>query len=334
MKLKDISFPSVAVIVVGTNEQHWLNNCLTSVVANNYKGKVEIIYIDNNSCDGSLEFVSHNFSTVKIIANDENIGFSGANNKGIKLALKLNAKYIFLINPDTRTPKNLISRLVDFMDQNEDFGAVGPLQQVYGTSPDDDDLALNEWSKLALENQGKHIFSPDLLDYQILDEISPLENATFTTNALEHPYVQGAAMFIRSIILKKLEGFDINYHTFYEEIDLCRKIKWLKYRVALLTDLYIQHQGGGSTAISNYKKNLMMRNKYYYLLTDPTWNISQICLLFRRWITNDIKVFCSKDSLSFLSNILQLIKLLPAAIRIRRRNKILTGNHGIKLFKL
>ena len=85
---------------------------------------------------------------------------------------------------------------------------------------------------------------------------------------LEHAYVQGAALYARSALLCQIGLFDEAYHTFYEEVDLCRRARLAGWRVALLTDLGIGHHGGGSTTRSSYRRRQMMRNKYYYLATD------------------------------------------------------------------
>jgi GT2 family glycosyltransferase len=80
--------------------------------------------------------------------------------------------------------------------------------------------------------------------------------------------VQGAALYASSVALREIGLFDETYHTFYEEVDLCRRARLAGWRVALISELGIGHHGGGATAGSVYRRRQMMRNKYYFLATD------------------------------------------------------------------
>jgi GT2 family glycosyltransferase len=310
---------SVALIVVGTNEKPWLSRAFSTLLSNGYKGRLEIIYVDNASHDGSLDFVKTHFPSVHTLRSLRNLGFSGANNLGIQKALALHVKYVFLLNPDTASPKHLIQRCVEFMEAHPEFGAVGPLQSVYGEPLEMANPPLNEWSQLALQNGERHTFYMHFPGYSLQEE--PPFPALKIEHVLEHAYVQGAALLLRTCILGNCPWFDPTYHTYYEEVDLCRRIRWLGYRIGLLTNLFIQHKGGGSTAEGRYRKRLMMRNKYYYILTDPTWNFCQITRLFRGWIARDLQIQSLEDLRTVTENLLWLFLHFPKALYQRGKNK-------------
>ena len=305
---------SIAVIIVGTNEAGWLQPAIQSILDNDFRGILKIIYIDNCSNDNSIQLIKEYFPSVEIIANNSNLGFAQANNLGIDYALKEKFNYIFLVNPDTFSPKTLLNDLLNFMNKHSDFAVIGPLQCEYNKQKDGfTDQNLNNWSKQALHNGTKHAFHMDFDNYIIEEQITFKFNKV--DNVIEHYYVQGAAIFIRSQALEKEKGFDVNFHTFYEEVDLCRRFRWSGLRVGLLTNAFIKHKGGGSTESSIYKRTLMMRNKYYFLFTDPSWDIKMIRMLAWKWFKNDIKAFFANDKIILLKNIYWLISKMPVILK-------------------
>lgn len=318
MDKKKIIKKLVAVIIVGTNDSQWLMSALGTLTSSTYKNQL-IIYVDNDSSDGSVKLVKKNFPDVTIIENNSNLGFAAANNRGIDLAYNLKSDYIFFVNPDTKTPPDLVDGLVEFMEAHKRFGAIGPLQLNYNALDNSD---LNKWSLEALKNGDKDVFYMDLPSYDI--KLSWKNNQVHLDNIIEHFYVQGAALFIRTKITGFKIKFDPIYHTFYEEIDLCRKIRWLGYRVGILSDKFINHQGGGSTSISNYKKLYMMRNKYIYIFTEPTWEKKKILLITSRWINNDLRNFQYRDLNIYLNCFFSLIINFPKIIHRRLQNAQMT----------
>lgn len=280
------AFPKTAVVVVGTNEKKWLFNCFDSLSQSNYPA-LQIIYVDNNSDDGSVDYLRSSFPNILIIRNSENKGFAGANNVGMKYAVGLKSKYIFLVNPDTISQPDLISKLVRFMEMHPKFGIIGPLQSNYN-----DFDKLNDWSNHALKNQDKSVFH----HWNSWKPNISTEGEDKITDILEHAYVQGAAFFLRAEILDKIGYFEEIFHTFYEEVDLCRKTRWIGYRVALLLDVKIQHFGGGDSKNSDYRNYHYTRNKYIYLLTDPEYTHFEILNLSLRWLIHDFKGVIKKTS--------------------------------------
>ena len=89
----------LAISIVSYNSLDFLKECLDSIAANPPDVKYEIIVVDNASSDGSAEFVERNFTQVRLILNDKNIGFAAANNKAIKSS---DSRYILLINSDCK----------------------------------------------------------------------------------------------------------------------------------------------------------------------------------------------------------------------------------------
>jgi GT2 family glycosyltransferase len=276
--------PRVATITVGTTESRWLETGLGSLVASDTEGLELIVhYVDNASRDGSPTFVQERFPAARLTQNPKNFGFARANNIGMATALTEGADYIFLVNPDTRTPQGLIRDLVRFMESWPDYAIIGPMQYEYDGSTSLDEY--NEWSTVALRVGERHAFAGDWPDHPSL--ASPLEGRA--PNTLEHPYVQGSALFARADALRMIGLFDEVYHTYYEEVDLCRRARWAGYRVALALDLGIQHKGGGGAGHGRYRRVQMRRNRYYCLFTDVDWKLSATARLAAKWLRRDLR---------------------------------------------
>ncbi|MCX5397194.1 glycosyltransferase family 2 protein [Streptomyces sp. NBC_00102] len=277
--------PKVATITVGTNEKRWLPDCLSTLLTSHTPDlDLAVWYSDNASTDGSTALVRDDFPSARIIQNDSNLGFAQANNVGMRAALADGADYVFLVNPDTRTPPDLIHQLSAFMERHPEYGICGPMQYVY---TDNGPVSLdehNEWSRTALRLGeadgfvGDRPFRPS--------PAGPAEGRAPDT--LEHAYVQGAAFFVRAEVLRTIGLFDRVFHTYYEETDLCRRARWAGWRVALNLRLGIQHFGGGGTGASTYRRVQMRRNRYYFLFTDITWSWPAILGLAGRWLRQDL----------------------------------------------
>ncbi len=274
----------VAAVTVTTNDGPWLHACLSTLTASVLDDNTElrVILVDNASTDGGADRVERRFPGVTVIRNSRNEGFAGANNRGIDAALVHGADFVFLVNPDTRTPPDLVHRLVTFVRGWPGYGIVGPLQHAY--SQDGWDTELNAWSRTALAAGEAHAFAADGVEHP-----SPAgPRAGRAPETLEHAYVQGSALFCRADVIRDVGAFDVTYHTYYEETDLCRRARWAGWRVALLLDLSIQHHGEGGTRASLYRRRHMLRNKYYFLFTDAEWRWREILPLVRRWLAGDL----------------------------------------------
>lgn len=282
-----IATPVVAAVMVGANNLTWIGPALTSLLISSGQGDgfdLVSCYVDNGSKDGSAEFVRSTFPTVQMIENGANLGFAAANNQAAQLALDDGVDYLFLVNPDTWTPPDLLLRMTRFMQRWPSYGIIGPLQWAYNHPGDTDGQpSPNAWTIEALragERHVLHLSAPQLPP-------PPDPGTPRAPHTVEHAYVQGAALFARADMLRRIDIFDETYHTFYEETDLCRRARIAGWRVALLTDLGIYHKGAGGGA-SAYRRLQMMRNKYYFLLTDIDLPVSDMIKIAAGWLRRDL----------------------------------------------
>ena len=104
----------VSVIIVSYNVRSYIAHSIESIISSKYEN-IEIIVIDNNSYDGTCDYLKNEYNDkcdIKIIRNKNNIGFGKAINKAAKIA---NGDYFFILNPDTIIEENTISILLDYL---------------------------------------------------------------------------------------------------------------------------------------------------------------------------------------------------------------------------
>ena len=112
----------LSVIIVNYNVREFLEQALRSVCRAGDGLEMEVFVVDNNSVDGSAAMVRSEFPHVHLIVNEENVGFSRANNQAIRRA---RGRFLLVLNPDTIVQEDTFTKLLDFMRANPDAGAVG-----------------------------------------------------------------------------------------------------------------------------------------------------------------------------------------------------------------
>lgn len=98
---------NVYIIIVTFNGMQWLSKCLESTIP------YPVIIVDNDSTDGTVDYIKKHYSEVKLFVNKENLGFGQANNIGISYALQHGAGYVFLLNQDAYLQKSAIGKLIE-----------------------------------------------------------------------------------------------------------------------------------------------------------------------------------------------------------------------------
>ena len=116
----------ISIIIVNYNGQRWLKKCLDSIYNQTYKN-YEIILVDNNSTDNSIELVKNNFPKVNILCSKKNLGFSGGNNLGIK---KSKGNLIMLLNNDTWVESNFLEKMEETYSKFNN-AVIGPTEADY-----------------------------------------------------------------------------------------------------------------------------------------------------------------------------------------------------------
>jgi len=253
----------LSVIIVNYNVRFFLDQCLRSVFNSLKNISSEVFVVDNNSLDGSVSMIRKNFPDVNLIRNNENLGFSRANNQAIK---KASGEYILLLNPDTLVEEFTFEKCIRFMDDHKDAGALG-VRLIDGKG-----RFLPE-SKRSLPTPGvafskifglTRLFSKSkLFGKYHLGYLNPEE--THKVDVLT-----GAFMFLRMSALDKTGLLDENFFMYGEDIDLSYRLKKAGFSNYYYPGTTIIHYKGESTRKSSinyvvqfYKAMIIFAKKHF-----------------------------------------------------------------------
>jgi GT2 family glycosyltransferase len=237
----DPSFPmQLSVIIVNYNVKHFLEQCLYSVREAITGLTAEVIVIDNNSTDNSMEYLPPRFPTVRFVANKENTGFAKACNQGLSMA---SGKYILFLNPDTIVPEDCFTKCIAFMESRPEAGGLG--------------IRMIDGSGKFLKESKRAFPSPLTSLYKLfgLAKLFP-RSKVFSHYHLGHlderqnnevDVLAGAFMLIRKEVLDKIGSFDENFFMYGEDVDLSYRIQKAGYKNYYFADSSIIHFKGEST---------------------------------------------------------------------------------------
>ncbi len=211
--------------------------------------QTEIIVVDNNSSDNSIEYLTPKFPLVRFVANKENTGFAKACNQGLQLST---GKYILFLNPDTIVPEDCFQQCISFFESHTDAGALG--------------VKMVDGSGKFLKESKRAFPSPMTSLYKLfgLSKLFP-RSKTFSRYHLGHlpenenheaDVLAGAFMMIRKEVLDKIGGFDETFFMYGEDVDLSYRIQKAGYKNYYFAGTSIIHFKGESTrkASMNYVK--------------------------------------------------------------------------------
>lgn len=217
--------PLVGIILVNFNGREDTFECLDSLSKITYKN-YKIYVVDNGSTDKIAEDVNKRFRKVCILENNDNLGFTGGNNTGIKVALKDDCKYVLLLNNDTIVAPNFIEPLVKRLESNSKIAMTTPKIYFYGEK--------KLWAfggtidRMLCRSPHIGVNTEDTGQYQ---------------NPIRVDRVTGCSMFIRSEVIEKYGMFDDRFFIYEEETDWCIRLTRKGYIFIVEPESVIWHKG-------------------------------------------------------------------------------------------
>lgn len=260
--------PDISVLIVSFNTEKRLRECLTSLKTQ-ASINMEILVLDNASRDGSAAMVEQEFPEVKLIRSTVNLGFGNGNNKAFK---ESQGQYLVLLNSDALLPPDALKQAMQQMEADPKVGMAGGRL----TDPDggwqpsarrfpsllDEFLNL---SGLAAKFPQSKFFGR--FDRTWADPLIPAEV----------DWVPGAFAIIRRDLIKQIGLFDPRFFLYYEEVDLCRRIKQAGFKILYWPNLHIAHIGGES---SKTVEGVSFTSKGSQL---TLWRMRSQLLYYRKW---------------------------------------------------
>jgi GT2 family glycosyltransferase len=232
----------LSIIVVSWNVREYLRNCIISINNSSHDLKVEVIVVDNNSSDKTMEMLKKEFPWVITVSNTENVGFARANNIGFRYA---NGRTVMFLNPDTIVHNNALKILVDFLQSQEEVGMVGP-KLVYPNGRIQNTCARKLPTMSSEILVGRFCFQhiPFIGKYYYKKFIKPYDYE----NSQVVEAISGSAMLMRPDVFYKLNGFRENYIYTGEDIDLCYRVQKDGWLIFYKKEAFITHYSGKSSS--------------------------------------------------------------------------------------
>lgn len=297
----------ISIIIVSYNTKEFLVHCLQSIVEHVSKDiSYEVIVVDNHSSDGSVEAIKNEkigIKILKIIENRENVGFSKANNIGIKQA---KGAYLLFLNSDTVVPQNTIEEMFVFMEQHTKAGAATCKVCLIDNRLDDACHrgfptpwnAFCYFSGIAKIFPRVKLFTGYNLSYMNLE------------NTHEIDACAGAFMMVRREAGEQIGWWDEDYFFYGEDLDFCFMLKQNGWKIYYIPTVSILHYKGVSGGIKQISKQITPASKKTKLrATQARFNAMKIFYekhykdrypAIIRWLVMrgiDIKLFFAKNSL-------------------------------------
>ncbi len=290
---------SVSVVVVGYNGDRWLPSCLKSLEQASVH-RLQLVLVDNhnNPCIASLDLSAFD---VDVIETPRPMGFAEANNFGL-LKTRFRSDLTVFLNQDTVGREGWIDAVVAAFGDDPGIGVMCPALRTY---------EFEEWE-------------PNLLN--CLHD-SGIDSETLSADGelirgLKH--VTGSAMVIRTSVLQQTGPFDPIYGSYYEDFDLCRRVRAAGYEIAVCRSASVGHfQGSVSTdpAERERREAMLIRNRLIYRLRDCSGSRVPLLLrhcfltLPRSLIRGVLRTPSSQSVRSTLAAHLGLLKLSPRLLR-------------------
>lgn len=241
-----------SIVIVTWNGLHHLKRFFPSVAATNYPD-FEIIIADNNSTDGSKEWIKEHYPEVKIAAFDGNYGYTGGNNRAVPYAKK---EILLFLNNDVEVTPDWLVGISTAFEADEEVAIVQP-------------KLLSVEQPEYFEYAGAAGGYLDMLGYpfcrgRVLDTVE--KDVGQYNEETEIVWASGAAFAIRKEIFTILGGFDEDFEFHMEEIDLCWRALNMGHKASYTPKSVVYHLGGGSLPMGSPRKVYYnFRNSLYML---------------------------------------------------------------------
>lgn len=233
-------------IIVNYKSEQCILNCLASIYdkVSSLAG-FEIIVV-NNDKEEKLEKVVESYPEVKIVPSGENIGFGAANNLGAQLASR---EYLVFLNPDVEILSADIGTVLEEFRKNESLGAIGS-------------RLITPEGKVQKWCTGREI---NLLDLARNNLGFPRSRKIWKSKVkTETDWVAGTAFFIPKKLFNEMGGFDENFFMYFEDIDLCKRIRSLGKKILYFPEFCVRHRSGESYRDKKTQKRDYYNSQEYY----------------------------------------------------------------------
>lgn len=242
--------PKIAVLVLGYNDKNYLEDVIKSSLNQNYDN-FELIYIDNLSTDGSLNYIKKNYPNIRIIRNNKNLGYAGAYKYAIEKIFEENFEGAVLLNPDVVLNKNWLLNLVKSSYADEKIAIAQ--SKIFLWDGKNNNLANTFGNKI------------NYLGFGFCGNYKKGDNQEFSKD-IEIAYASGCSMLIKKDCYLKIGGLDEKFFLYYEDQDIGWRARIKGYKVILSSKSIVYHKYKFHKGKTNRKKVFFLeRNRLYFI---------------------------------------------------------------------
>lgn len=262
-----------SVVILNWNGKQWLSKFLPILIERTTLPDCEIVVADNGSTDDSVDYLQHEFPTVRLICFDKNYGFAEGYNRAIDC---IESEYVVLLNSDVEVAPHWLEPLIEFADSHSNVAAVQPKILSWHRH---EERKHNPALPDIFEHAGAAGGYIDALGYpfcrgRIMSYVAE-DHAQYDTPA-KVLWTSGACMLCRTAIYKKEGGLDAEFFAHMEEIDLCWRLNCRGYELWCEPRSVVWHVGGGALNYEHPQKTFLnFRNSlltlYKNLPTSRLW---------------------------------------------------------------
>jgi len=249
-ELTDHHPTEIAVLIVAYNGRHFLEDCLSSVLASDDDGIIKrVVVVDNGSTDGTQDYLAETFPQVDCLSESENLGFAGGNNRGWDHIQQRypNAAYVCLLNQDTKVASGWLTPLVRHLQQHPNVACVQ--------------------SKLMLHPQTDRLNSAGnrshFLGFGFVTGYGEVDAGQYS-QPRSIDFASGAAMVVRAPVLRRFGLFDPMLFLYLEDVELGWKIRQAGLDVVFVPESVVYHKYTFKRDHPNYF--FLERNRLWLLL--------------------------------------------------------------------
>ncbi len=237
----------LTISIISYNTKNLLRDCLNSIYQNAGEYRFEVIVVDNNSKDSSAEMVEKEFSSIRLVRNRENVGFSRANNQAIK---ESKGRYILLLNSDTVFISDASSKMIHFMDTHPEAGAVGAKVLRPDLTAQASTRGSLDLRTLFISFFGLKSLIPPAHRGFIVKLLGPLLGKTARSyvdcyedesNPVLVNEISGVCFCARREVVKQVGLLDENFFMYYEDTDWSARIREKGWKMYILPEASIIH---------------------------------------------------------------------------------------------
>ena len=245
----------LSVIIVNYNGGGEIVDAIRSVFATAADMEMQVIVVNNASTDGSMQMISREFGAqVMLVEMGRNAGFAAANNAGLE---KASGAYVLFLNPDTVVQDGALQAMVHYMDAHPQTGACGGNLYSRSMQPQ-----FSYWMLLpGWRMEWNGLFS----DYFLRRKYHGSHEHNYTGTPMSVAYCMGADLMVRRDVIEQVGKMDEDFFLFYEETELCYRIRKAGYDIVNIPQAKIIHLEGRTIDKMHIRQQQMMRSRDIYL---------------------------------------------------------------------